>query len=461
MRHCSATAQPLDARPTDANNMQMHISSLPADAAADLVREGAVHRAVYTDPAVFALEQARIFGRAWVYVGHESEVRAPGDWLLTRLGADEVILARTDEGGLALLHNQCAHRGANVVSCERGHSRHLRCPYHAWTYRLDGRLVGVPMASGYPSDFCAGAERGLASVARVASYRGFVFGSRAATGPDLPEFLGELASALDNMVDRAPAGTLTAVPGRLRMQYRGNWKLFMENATDLVHPGFVHASSVTAARGLPATLDADAASAQTAQMLLSNGLTVPEWDQVPLRAASNGHVHMGGFYRSGSIAPTRTDPVYERYRAALVARHGEARTAEILALDRFNNLIWPTLSVNARFATLRIVQPVAVDRTIVQAACFRFDGAPEEMFDLTLQFLNTGASAASLVASDDLEIFERCQRGLAQGGHDWIDVSRGLSADRADGHGVTGSGTSELSIRNQLAAWRRWMSEPA
>jgi phenylpropionate dioxygenase-like ring-hydroxylating dioxygenase large terminal subunit len=314
------------------------------------------------------------------------------------------------------------------------------------------------MASGYPADFCSRAELGLARVARVASYRGFVFASRAAAGPDLPEFLGELASALDNMVDRAPAGALTAVPGRLRLQYRGNWKLFMENATDLVHPGFVHASSVAAARALPDTVDADPQSAQTAQMLLSNGLTVPEWDHVPLRAAANGHVHMGGFYRAGSIAPTRTDPVYERYRAALVARHGEARTAGILAVDRFNNLIWPTLSVNARFATLRLVHPVAVDRTIVQAACFRFDGAPEEMFDLTLQFLNTGASAASLVASDDLEIFERCQRGLAQGGHDWIDVSRGLAADRADGNGFTGTGTSELSIRTQLASWRQWMS---
>ncbi len=442
--------------------MQMHISDLPAAAAAaaeDLVREGAVHRAVYTDPALFALEQERIFGRAWLYVGHESEVRAPGDWILTRLGADEVILARTEEGRLVVLHNQCAHRGACVVSGERGHARHFRCPYHAWTYRLDGRLVGVPMASGYPADFCSRADLGLVRVARVASYRGFVFASRAAAaGPDLPEFLGELASALDNMVDRAPAGTLTAVPGRLRLQYRGNWKLFMENATDLVHPGFVHASSVTAARAVPDALGADPESAQTAQMLLSNGLTVPEWDRVPLRAAANGHVYMGGFYRTGAISPTRTDPVYERYRAALAARHGEARTAEILAVDRFNNLVWPNLSVNARFATLRIVHPVAVDRTIVQASCFRLDGAPEEMFDLTLQFLNTGASAASLVASDDLEIFERCQRGLTHGGRDWIDVSRGLAADRVDATGITGTGTSELSIRNQLASWRRWMS---
>jgi phenylpropionate dioxygenase-like ring-hydroxylating dioxygenase large terminal subunit len=319
------------------------------------------------------------------------------------------------------------------------------------------------MAAGYPPDLCARPELGLARVARVASYRGFVFASHAASGPDLPEFLGELASALDNMVDRAPAGTLTAVPGRLRLQYRGNWKLFMENATDLVHPGFVHASSVNAARAHPDALDADPLSAQTAQMLLSNGLTVPEWDGVPLRAAPNGHVYMGGFYRAGSIAPTRTDPAFQRYRAALVARHGEARTAAILAEDRFNNLVWPTLSVNARFGTLRVVHPMAVDRTDVQAVCFRFDGAPEEMFDLTLQFLNTGASAASLVASDDLEIFERCQQGLADGGREWIDMSRGLHADRHDagGGGATGSGTSELSIRNQLASWRRWMTEEA
>lgn len=450
---------------TSARSFAMSLMPSPhwsQESIARLVEPRRVHRAVYTDPALFALETERIFRRTWLYVGHESAVPKPGDYILTRLGPDPVILVRTEDGALALLHNRCAHRGATVVTAPAGHARVFRCPYHAWSFRLNGTLIGVPLAEGYPPEFDrAHPQNSLERVARVASYRGFVFASHAAAGPDLPTFLGGLGSALDNMVDRAPAGTLSQLGGTLQLAYRGNWKLFMENATDLVHPGFVHASSVAAARKSPEALTADSETAQTAQMLLSNGLGVAEWDAVPLHAFAGGHLYMGGFYRQGLIAPERSDPVYAAYRAALVGRHGETKTAEVLGLDRFNNLLWPNVSVNSRFGVLRVVQPVAVDRTIVIASAFRFDGAPAEMAALTLQFLNTAASAASLVASDDLAVFERCQHGLMHGAGDWIDASRGALADRTGADGsVRSSGTSELPMRHQLAAWHDWMCRP-
>lgn len=420
-----------------------------------LVREGAVHRAAYVDPAVFALEEERIFRRVWLYVGHESEIAQPGDYVLRRLGPEEVILARQEDGGLALLHNRCAHRGARVAATPQGNVRQFRCPYHAWTYRLDGSLVGVPLPEGYPSKL----DLGLARVPRVASYRGFVFGSHAAEGPSLPEFLGGLAGAFDNMVERAPAGTLSRFGGALRLEYRGNWKMFMENAVDLVHPGFVHRSSVEAARAHPEALAADGLTQQGAQMFLANGMRAPEWDEVPLHAFPGGHVYMGGFYRRGVIAPEREDPVYRRYREMLVARHGEEKAAAVLAVDRFNNLVWPNVSVNSRFAAMRVVQPLAADHTVVEVQCFRLEGAPAEMHELTLQFVNLAASPASLVASDDLEIFERCQRGLQGAASDWIDMRRGALGDCRQPDGSTlGSGTSELAVRHQFAAWQRYMA---
>jgi hypothetical protein len=168
---------------------------------------------------------------------------------------------------------------------------------------------------------------------------------------------------------------------------------------------------------------------------------------------------MGGFYRGGVIAPEREDPVFQRYRKALVERHGEEKATAVLAVDRFNNLIWPTVSVNSRFAALRVVKPLAVDRTVVEVQCFRLDGAPEEMHALTLQFVNLAASPASLVASDDLEIFERCQQGLKSGDNDWIDARRGVLGDRRQPDGsMIGSGTSELAMRHQFQAWQRYMS---
>ena len=421
-----------------------------------LFREGAVHRAAYVDPAVFALEQERIFRRAWLYVGHESEIPNPGDYRLARLGADEVILARGEKREIHLLHNRCAHRGARVVAAPTGNLRTFRCPYHAWAYRLDGSLLGMPLPEGYSSN----PDRlRLEPVARVESYRGFVFASHSAGAPALTTFLGGLASAFDNMLDRAPAGTVTRFGGALRLEYRGNWKMFMENAVDLVHPGFVHRSSVEAARAHPQAQQADAITQQGAQMFLANGMPGPQWNEVPLHAFPGGHVYMGGFYRKGVIAPERQDPVFERYRRLLVERHGEEKTAAVLAVDRFNNLVWPNLSLNARFAALRVVQPLAADHTVVEVQCFRLDGAPQEMHELTLQFVNLAASPASLVASDDLEIFERCQRGLQAGAQDWVDMRRGVLADARQPDGSTvAPGTSELAVRHQFEAWKGYMA---
>src|SRR4051812_41352316 len=150
-----------------------------------VVRGNAVHRAAYTDAALFALEEERIFRRAWLYVGHESEVPRPGDHVLTRLGPDEVILARREDGGLSLLHNRCAHRGARVVSEPCGNARQLRCPYHAWSYRLDGSLIRVPFFQGYASD-CK--LPGLPAVPRGGGYKGFVFSPPRAARPSPPGF---------------------------------------------------------------------------------------------------------------------------------------------------------------------------------------------------------------------------------------------------------------------------------
>ena len=422
-----------------------------------LVRGDAVHRAAYVDPAVFALEQERIFRRAWLYVAHESEVPHPGDYVLARLGPDEVILVRREDGGLSLLHNRCAHRGARIVSAPSGNTRQLRCPYHAWTYRLDGSLIGVPLAEGYADPKSLS---GLAAVPRVESYRGFVFASHSAQGEPLPQFLGGLKSAFDNLLDRTPAGSVTRFGGSLLLEYRGNWKMFMENAVDLVHPGFVHKSSVEAARAHPEALRSETVTQQGAQMFLANGLRATQWDEVPLHAFPGWHVYMGGFYRQGVIAPEREDPVFERYREALVARHGAEKANAVLAVDRFNNLVWPNVSINARFGAMRVVRPLAADHTVVEVVCFRLDGAPAEMHELTLQFVNLAASPASLVASDDLEIFERCQRGLASGTNEWIDMRRGALGDQhqADGS-IVSRGTSELPIRHQFETWKRWLAQ--
>ena len=114
-----------------------------------LVQDDRIHASLYTDPQIFADELERVFHRGWVFVGHDSEVPRPGDFVTRHLGTEPVIMARGQDGTIAVLVNRCAHRGTMVCAAERGHTRTFTCPYHGWTYDLGGELLGAPYPGGY------------------------------------------------------------------------------------------------------------------------------------------------------------------------------------------------------------------------------------------------------------------------------------------------------------------------
>jgi phenylpropionate dioxygenase-like ring-hydroxylating dioxygenase large terminal subunit len=406
---------------------------------ARLVDNGRVHRRVYTDPEIFAEEQRRIFRRVWLWLGHESQVRQPGDFFTTRLAGDRIIVARHDDGRVRAFHNRCSHRGAEVCLASSGNARNFVCPYHAWTYRTDGSLTSVPLSDAYK-----GSLPGLEPLARLASYRGFLFGSHAKEGESLEAFLGpEVRAAFDNLVDRAPDAEVEMAGGRTVQRYRGNWKLQLENSIDLLHPRILHRSAIVAADqvdhgGKPPSIEWD--------IVKANGLTLREWDGMRIAALPRGHCWMGGFLTK----KIDESPLAKRYRSLMVARYGEKRTEEILSFDRHNTIVYPNLFVNSRVAQIRVLQPVSVECTEQHGYTFRLKGAPEEMFEATLRMVNTNNSPSSIVTSDDHEIFERIQQSLATGENEWSDLSRGLEDEP--------KGTNELPMRNQHRAWAEYMN---
>ncbi|WP_257233674.1 aromatic ring-hydroxylating oxygenase subunit alpha [Rhodococcus qingshengii] len=130
------------------------------------------HRA-YTDDAVAVREIARIFDRCWLYVGHESEVPAPGSFVSRDVGGRPVVMAHGSDGVIRVFANACTHRGALICSQPTGQAKSFRCPYHDWTFSNRGELTGVPMPDGYGPGFKK-ADFGLAQH-HSDSYRGFVF----------------------------------------------------------------------------------------------------------------------------------------------------------------------------------------------------------------------------------------------------------------------------------------------
>ena len=434
---------------------------------ARVVGEGRVSRRLYTDPALFEAEMKAIFRRAWIWVGHESQFRNKGDFATTRIGRDRVIVARHGDGKLYAFHNRCAHRGAEVCPERQGNANGFTCPYHAWAFHTDGSLASLPLPKGYGDLSQRKEELGLERVPRLASYRGFLFASQAAEGVDLETFLGpEVRSAFDNFVDRAPDGELEMAGGRTVQQYRANWKLQIENSIDLLHPRVLHWNAIDAVNRL-ATEDRRVKPHMEFDMVRANGFTFADWDRMTIAALPRGHCWMGGFLpkieaemtdEERALDEARRAAMRRAYRDALVARHGEAKTDAILAFSRHNTIVYPNLFVNPQLQQIRILQPVAVDRTEQHGFVFRLKGAPAELFAVAVRLLTAVNSPASIVTADDHEVFERIHESLASGDREWVDWSRGLGAERPFETGRTGEGTNEILMRNQHRAWADYMT---
>lgn len=433
--------------------------TIPVEEIKALVQPHAVHKRVYTDQSIFDLEIERIFNKAWIFVAHESQLRNAGDFVRARIGTQDYIVTRGENGEISALQNRCTHRGATVCHEPHGNTKRFVCGYHQWMFDLGGTLRGLPHRQSYPDSFVPeSAQYALKKAPRVAEYRGFIFASLSASGPDLETFLGPMLAAIDNLVDRSPVGKIELVQTAFRLEYKGNWKMHHENANDTIHPGVVHNSSVQTARQHgPESSSFD--FGQTREMLQGNGFSKKEWEGIEQVAVPGGHSYMDGIYRNGLLARKEVDPVRDAYEAVMIKAYGLERTRSILDLDRFNNLIYPNININAQYHQLRIVHPVAPDRTLVISHCFKLVGAPDEIFHRAVRFLTNLGSPASMIYGDDATIFERCNVGLRNSGPDtWIDMQRGVGLERPLPDGSTISAATEAPIRSQFHAWLDYMT---
>jgi phenylpropionate dioxygenase-like ring-hydroxylating dioxygenase large terminal subunit len=429
-----------------------------ANHVAHLVQADRVHRSVYTDPAIFDLEMERIFGRAWIYVGHASQVPNAGDYHQALIGRQSVFMIRDPDGAIHVLFNRCAHKGAKLVAFPDGNAgKFLRCPFHGWSYRCDGSLHAVPIRDGYDGTRfdMQDPQFSVRRLPRQASYRGFVFASLAEDGPDLETFLGGIKTSIDNFCDRAPAGEVEVAGGVFRVWQRSNWKIFFENLNDTSHPMVTHESSVNAARARYKSLEPGAKMPFRLHIIEGNGEPYEFWDKLEMVAYDRGHSYMG------AIFTPPTDPVSLAHIATLKAAYGEARTQEILEIQRHNSIIYPSCSPHTSFQQLRVIRPVAVDRTLVEIYTFKLKGAPEEVFQRAIVYANVVNSPSSNVMPDDIEVYARCQEGLQTDGGEWVSLHRDAGRDRRIAGGLAANGLSELPMRNQFRAWADYMLQGA
>ena len=424
---------------------------------AALIQPGRVHRRVYTDPELFELEMERIFGRAWLFAGHTSQVPKAGDYITIELARQPVIMIRHSDNSIKLLFNRCSHRGAKLAPLRSGSAPRLICCYHGWTYDSDGTLLNVPVPEGCATTFDK-REFGLTPVPRMGIYRGFVFASLGDSGVSFEDHIGPMKSSIDDLVDRAPAGELALDAGRHRYVFDGNWKLQVENVLDSYHVPFSHASTVNDKGVQFARREGDKAGAAVVEA--DKNSTAAPWKQRRSYVSGNGH---GWTSNTQLDDAKRSSPAFDEYRRVLAENVGAERAQQILTPRLHNSLIYPNMSIMGLNIHVRVINPVSVDRTEVTIFPVRLVGAPAAMNFGNIRLLNVTHSAASFVQTDDLEAFVRVQNGLRSRGGDWVDISRGLGEEEPDRetNATRELATHEMVVRAQYRAWLDYMQGAA
>lgn len=219
-----------------------HSGRRDLDALVD-VDNGLIGREIFSSDEIYRRELETVFTRAWLFVGHESLIPNPGDYYLSRMGEESVILCRDRDSTIHVFLNSCSHRGMKVCRYDQGNTRVFTCPYHAWSFGLDGNLQGVPQYKELYEGNLDRAQWALLPVARLVNYKGSIWATWDAEAPDFETYLGHARTHLDLALDcrdGRPGGS--EVIGVHRWKFPANWKLAAENFLGDTYHNISHGS---------------------------------------------------------------------------------------------------------------------------------------------------------------------------------------------------------------------------
>ncbi len=414
----------------------------------------------YTDPQLYARELERIFhGPHWCYVGLEAEIPNTGDYRTSWVGERSVIMVRDrvapkDRGvdhGIRVVENRCAHRGVRFCQQPHGNARSFVCPYHQWTYKLDGDLAGLPFKDGVkdgervnggmPADFDL-KRHGLVKL-RVAVLHGLVF---ATFGADAPAFEDYVGPQVMPWLDRIFRGRKLTLLGYSRQRIPGNWKLMMENIKDPYHPGLLHTWFVTfglwrADQKSRMVMDAHGRHAVMVSRRNEGGEN---------KAVTEG---VTSFKSDMQLNDARLlDVVTEPWwKVDDPANPGTSITPTVTMITLFPSLI---IQQQVNSLSTRHIVPRGEGAFDFVWTHFGFEGDSEEMTRRRLRQANL-FGPAGFVSADDGEVIAFSHDGFRQWGADGQTLCElGGTGTEATEHMVT-----ETLIRSMYAYWRKVMEE--
>ena len=215
------------------------------------LENGLISREIFIDAAIYQRELEQIFARAWLFVGHESQIPNPGDFALSRMGEESVILTRNIQGGIHVLLNTCRHRGMMVCRYDQGNTKTFYCPFHGWAYSVDGSLVDTPGGllgvPHYESAYHGKLDKSQWGLihARTYNYKGAIFGTWDESAPRFLDYVGDMKLWLDELFDYRDgrAAGAEVLCGIQKWRIPCNWKFIAENFTGDMYHNTSHVSA--------------------------------------------------------------------------------------------------------------------------------------------------------------------------------------------------------------------------
>ncbi len=419
------------------------------DVSALIQENGAVQdRSIYWNEDIYELEQERIFARAWLFLTHESQIPEPGDFITTRMGEDEVIVARHTDGSLKAFINSCPHRGNQVCYSEMGNTRSFTCAYHGWAFGTDGSLITVPLEHETYYDNIEKSRFGLQQVAQIDSYRGLIFATFDASAPPLKEWLGDMAWYMDSFM-AVPGGTELLGPP-MKSILDCNWKVPVENFIgDGYHVGWAHAAALDAIQSPLTSMKGNAPGYEPAK----SGIQV----------ATHGGHGMGIIW--DMAAALHVNPAYHEwleYRTAQV-REQQGEWAAKLYNGHWDASIFPNCSFLYGTNTFKHWQPAGPRSIEVFTWTLVETEMPEELKQYLAVMNMMTFGTAGMLETDDGENMEGCtntNRGwMTRQGKLYSGMGQINEGPHSELPGIVSDGiVCETSYRGFYRAWADMMS---
>lgn len=403
-----------------------------------------IHRACYRSEEILQQEKERIFARTWNLACLTSEVPAKGDYFTLEVADHPVLVVRGRDGELRAFQNACTHRGALVTDARRGSCGAVfKCMYHAWSFDLEGKLVGVPYPEAYGEDFDR-SRLGLVPV-RCETFGDLVFVNLSNDTPSLREYLGDFAPHIE------PQITGIEAIGRNSWIYDGNWKLWHENARDNYHPQFTH-------RWINDTMPKYAE--RGGNWGFDNGHAVLQWVTPP------PYPDPSGYQKSVAELTGVEFDVTQMTQFDEIWAHGDASMENIEGevISMFPNIDFqpdPYRHSDGRLTGLKngfisIVVPLGVDRSRMDLIVYsNVDTPPEQRAAQLANYADTQGPWGRITV-DDTEAQERVQIGFGAAGTPFSNVGRGVSLAPARG-GDDAQSRDEYTIRVFYEAYRQYL----